>query len=67
MFEQIDPPESEEKCYRVTVELSAVAEVIIWSENETKARESVLSNVYEEIEILNKEVEDILEIKEIEE
>ncbi len=66
MYEQIDPPESKDKCYAILVEVSAAAEVIVYAEDVKEAKMKALANIYEEIDIKEIEVEDILKIEEME-
>lgn len=67
MYEQIEPPESEEKCYTITVDVSAVAEITVYAKDIKEAKMSALANVYEEMNILEIEVENILKVEEIKE
>lgn len=66
MYEQIEPLESKEKCYAILVEVSAVAEVIVYAEDVKEAKMKALENIYEEIDIKEIEVENILKVEEIE-
>ena len=66
MCEQIDPPESKEKCYAILADVSAIAEIIVYAESYEEAELSALNNQYEEINIRKIEVENITKVEEIE-
>lgn len=68
MFEQIDPPKSEEKCFRVTADCSCKMIMEIWAKDEEEAKE--LANEWGhnefDVEMIDTNIEDILKVEEIE-
>lgn len=67
MNEQIDPPKNKEKCYAILAEVSAIAEVIAYAKDVKEVKMKTLANIYEEINIKEIEVENILKVEEIKE
>ena len=54
MFEQIEPPESEEKCYRVTCDFSCKMIMNIWAKNKEEAEE--LASNYKKYDFIDAEM-----------